>query len=577
MIYYFLAKGNIMLLERVELRKNLSTPAYDALIKSIDFDHITDVDELICLFVVSILQADETTFERIKGKINELDISDEPQQVYFYQIALGQYHYRKRQYRKTLIHYVKATEVAYESNDGDLIADSNRYMSIAYRKMGDLEQANHYIEKAVRFLNKAKLPIVNAHVYLTYGLILTDSKAYNHAIKTYKTALDQFHLISNYTSYINYKILLFNLYEVSDMIGDYESSKYYYNEANKIIDHSQKVINDILPLYQSQICKKKGLYQDALEHLEQYIDNLSVGHTSEYTHNKDEIKVNLDQIHDLKVKNNALLARMNQMFDTIETSKNQIISFELEEKINQAIVKDFIKPYFQLKWSVKDKSFIGAEALIRWIDGEISVPPNLFISEAENSSIIIKLSEKIIGESIKFVKRVSSQQKNFVVSINISPYQLANQDLVKLFKNELILHNVDPKHIEIEITERSFLDQNPKIIEQLYQLKELGIRLALDDFGTGYSSLSCVNDFPIDIIKIDRSLIGNIESDKKSYKLLAGIIRMMNELELETVAEGVETQSQAEIIENLGCDYIQGYFYAKPESAEDALQRLSLT
>jgi len=564
-----------MLLERIELRKNLSTHAYHSLIKATDISQLTDTDELICLFVVSILQSDEKTYEVIKERINQMDISSDVQQRYFYEIALGQYFYRKRQYRMTLAHYVKATEIAYESNSGDLIADSNRYMSIAYRKMGDIEQAIYYIEKAVRFLNNAELPIVSAHVYLTYGLILTETQAYTHALKTYKTALDQFELISNHVTYLNYKILLFNIYEVCDMMGDYESSRYYYNEANKIIDHSQKVINDILPLYQSQICKREGLYEKALEHLEKYIDNLSFGHVSEFTHNKDEIKVNLDQIHDLKVKNNALLTRMNQLFETIEGSTSQIISFELEEKINNAILNDFIMPYFQLKWSVKKEKFVGAEALIRWIDGEISVPPNLFISEAENSSIIVKLSEKIIRDSIKFTRRVLDKQNDFVISINVSPYQLANQDLVKLFKNEMILSNVDPKHIEIEITERSFLDQNPKILEQLYHLKELGIRLALDDFGTGYSSLSCVNDFPIDIIKIDRSLIGNIESDKKSYKLLAGIIRMMNELELETVAEGVETQSQADIIKKLGCDYIQGYFYAKPESAEHALERLS--
>jgi EAL domain-containing protein (putative c-di-GMP-specific phosphodiesterase class I) len=321
--------------------------------------------------------------------------------------------------------------------------------------------------------------------------------------------------------------------------------------------------------------KRQGLYLEALEHLENYIDEMSTKNRSDLDHNKDEIQVNFEQIDDLKVRNRSLLNHMNQMFETIESTNDSMISFELEEKINHALLNDFIKPYFQLKWSVEDKKFIGAEALMRWIDGDTFIPPNQFIDEVENSSIIMKMSEKIIRESFKFCKKVHEDiQDEFVVSINISPYQLAHQDLAKLMRNELLLHNLEGRHVEIEITERSFVEQNPKILEELYALSELGIRIALDDFGTGYSSLSCVNDFPIDVIKIDRSLVSNIESGDKSAKLLAGIIRMMKELELETVAEGVENEVQANMLIELGCDCIQGYYYAKPESEYDVLNRL---
>jgi len=569
-------KGYYMLYEKIEAAKSLTLAEYQDLLKlHLSSETTESLDDLVCIFVVSAIYSDKEAFDKVKQLIQKNPNMELPDNQFYYYLGIGLYHYHTYNYVEALASYVKAIEAAHESNNQLLITEGNRLMALIYRKIGDFEQAKYYIERGVRTLEKVSVPLVKARVYGTYGLILLEMNSFEHSRRVYETALGYFMQVEGYEKLINYRILLLNLYEICEILLDYESAvKYYLKAHDQKFDIKNVLLNEKFLFSNSMVLKKQGKYLEALEVLETLYDKQKVVRVPG-SHNKSDIQIHLGQIETLKSRNETLIKRLTEMYETFNPIDNIVNHYDLEEELGDALVKGEIKPYFQLLWSVEKQCYYGAEALIRWIKDDIVIPPGQFIAEVEDNDMIIKLSEKVIHDAFDACREaIDLGYPDFIISINITPYQLCNQELAELIKRELILHNIEGKHVEIEITERSFIEQNPKILKALYQLRDIGIKIALDDFGTGYSSLSCVNDFPISMIKIDRTLINNISSDDKSYKLLSGIIGMMQALDLEIVAEGVETIEQVELLEMLGCNIIQGYYYSKPEPFTSMIETL---
>jgi len=240
--------------------------------------------------------------------------------------------------------------------------------------------------------------------------------------------------------------------------------------------------------------------------------------------------------------------------------------FILGNQLNSAIFNNELCMYYQIQVDNKSKEIIGVESLVRWNHKDYGIlSPDEFIPFAETSGLILPLGYWVINNVFKQVRNhVDKGYRLIKYSINLSAKQLEDKDFISKVSDLLEFYKLNPDNIVFEITESSAM-LNPDVSNRvLNQLKEIGFHLAMDDFGTGYSSLSSLNQFPIDILKIDRSFITHISKDKKKERLTLAILAMTEIVGLTTVAEGVETLEDVEFLAHLKCDILQGYYYSKP-------------
>ena len=202
-----------------------------------------------------------------------------------------------------------------------------------------------------------------------------------------------------------------------------------------------------------------------------------------------------------------------------------------------------------MRWQHPDKGLIG---------------PDIFIPLAEESGLINQLSDWVLENAAVQLKRWIQQRHKLTLAVNLSVKDLMAEELhTKL--HDLIQRNSLPKNVlELEVTESTLMDHPELMIVEINKIKKMGITIAVDDFGSGYSSLNYLKRLPVDVLKIDRSFISDIESDPSDSAIVAGIIGLAKSLKMKTVAEGVETEEQRSILENLGCDNYQGYLFSKP-------------
>ena len=238
---------------------------------------------------------------------------------------------------------------------------------------------------------------------------------------------------------------------------------------------------------------------------------------------------------------------------------------KLEQELGKAIESDQLVLHYQPKIDFKTGDLVGAEALVRWehpLKG--LVPPDVFIPLAGESGLINPLTDWVLENVAMQLKRWLDQGHSLVLTVNLSVKDLVQEDLHTKLEN-LIKRNDLPKNVlELEITESTLMDHPELMIKELNKIKKMGITVAVDDFGSGYSSLNYLKKLPVDVLKIDRSFISDIESDPNDSAIVAGIIALANNLGMSTVAEGVETELQRYILEQLGCDSFQGYLVSKP-------------
>jgi diguanylate cyclase (GGDEF)-like protein len=244
---------------------------------------------------------------------------------------------------------------------------------------------------------------------------------------------------------------------------------------------------------------------------------------------------------------------------------------QIENQLREALGKQEFELYYQPIVALQTGSVTGVEALVRWRRPEGLVLPGAFIEIAEETGLIIPLGNWVFREACETAKlwhAAVPDRPPVTMSINLSPVQFGHPELAETLEELVLLSGVDASTVTIEITERSTMADPDRALNVLKQLKAMGFRLAIDDFGTGYSSLSYLHRFPIDILKIDRSFISNLGGSGDGEKIVVAILALADSLGITVVAEGAETKTQAASLRELGCQYAQGYFFAKPLSLD---------
>lgn len=247
----------------------------------------------------------------------------------------------------------------------------------------------------------------------------------------------------------------------------------------------------------------------------------------------------------------------------------------IENKLKEALFNQNFVMNFQPQYYVRDKKLRGMEALIRWRDNDGKmISPAVFIPIAEKSGTIVPIGAWVIEESIKYFSEWKRKYNcSFILSLNISAIQYMREEFTDSILRIIRKYDVDPRELELEITESVLIGNFKEITEKMSILREYGIRISLDDFGTGYSSLSYLKGLPIDTLKIDKSFIDTSIVDENTRIITESIFYMAKRLGFETVAEGVETDEQYEYMKEIGCDCIQGYLLGKPMAKND-IERL---
>jgi len=242
----------------------------------------------------------------------------------------------------------------------------------------------------------------------------------------------------------------------------------------------------------------------------------------------------------------------------------------LESDLHEALDMNIIEIWFQPKFDLALRRVTGMEALLRWKhETRGFVSPQLFVAVAEANGLIDRLSQLVLKATLQqIIVWRSMGFDDLRVSINISPMQLKAESLVEGTLDALKKAGVDGRQLEIELTETSVLDNPEQARSALARLRKEGVSVSIDDFGTGYTSLSLLADLPLDVVKIDRLFINAVESSERSRAVVGSVISMAHALNLRVVGEGVETNAQLEIMNQLGCDEIQGYLISRPQPAD---------
>lgn len=238
----------------------------------------------------------------------------------------------------------------------------------------------------------------------------------------------------------------------------------------------------------------------------------------------------------------------------------------LEQELRYALEKKQFELYYQIQVD-NDEKRLGVEALIRWqhpVRGTLS--PIEFIPLAEASDLILPIGEWVINQACAQLKswQENEKAKDLTISINVTAKQFLQPNFIEVVERSLSQFKVNPTLLKLELTESTLLQDLNKVISTMAILKRMGIRFELDDFGTGYSSLQYLKKLPLDQLKIDQSFVRDIEFDSSDKSLVLAIINMAHSLELEVIAEGVETEAQFNFLRENGCDHYQGYLFSKP-------------
>ncbi len=260
-----------------------------------------------------------------------------------------------------------------------------------------------------------------------------------------------------------------------------------------------------------------------------------------------------------------------------QMNKQLVQRLTLEKQLRHALDNNEFVLYYQPKYSLADEEkMVGAEALIRWLhpqEGVIS--PAEFIPIAEETGLITALGEWGLKTACRQVKAWEKQGLGLHrVAVNLSSRQFQNRKLLTLLHDTLEETGLPAAFLELEITESTVMEHPKQTVELLQDIRQLGVRIAIDDFGTGYSSLAYLKKFPVNTIKIDQSFIAELTKDSDDAAIVESIIQMARSLNLEVVAEGVETQEQLDFLREKKCHEVQGYYFSKPLAAEQFAEKI---
>ncbi|MFW7190675.1 putative bifunctional diguanylate cyclase/phosphodiesterase [Enterobacter sp. BNK-29] len=283
-----------------------------------------------------------------------------------------------------------------------------------------------------------------------------------------------------------------------------------------------------------------------------------------------------ETLHELKLKADAALHRVK------EEGRNGWAIYRAEmstaipakpgflQELSQALERDQFELWYQPTWHAGEKTIHGFEALLRWRHPEQGVVlPNLFIPSLEQTGLIIPVGNWAIEAACRQLHFWTEQGfSQWTLSLNLSPIQFEQPDIFQIISSMLEKYSLSPSRLILEVTESTALKNLDRSIELLNAFNHAGIVVSIDDFGTGYSNLLMLSVLPAKELKIDRSFVTSMLENEKSYKLVETIISIARTMEMNVVAEGIETEEQQAVLTRLGCDYLQGYLFSRPLPAE---------
>ncbi|HDR2404717.1 hypothetical protein A3N68_10290 [Enterobacter asburiae] len=283
-----------------------------------------------------------------------------------------------------------------------------------------------------------------------------------------------------------------------------------------------------------------------------------------------------ETLHELKLKADAALHRVK------EEGRNGWAIYRAEmstaipakpgflQELSQALERDQFELWYQPTWHAGEKTIHGFEALLRWRHPEQGVVlPNLFIPSLEQTGLIIPVGNWAIEAACRQLHFWTEQGfSQWTLSLNLSPIQFEQPDIFQIVSSMLEKYSLSPSRLILEVTESTALKNLDRSIELLNAFNHAGIVVSIDDFGTGYSNLLMLSVLPAKELKIDRSFVTSMLENEKSYKLVETIISIARTMEMNVVAEGIETEEQQAVLTRLGCDYLQGYLFSRPLPAE---------
>ncbi|GIU87455.1 MAG: hypothetical protein KatS3mg009_1970 [Acidimicrobiia bacterium] len=265
-----------------------------------------------------------------------------------------------------------------------------------------------------------------------------------------------------------------------------------------------------------------------------------------------------------------------ELFDP-SSAPEVVERLELEADLWRALEHGELRVLFQPEVDLATGQVVGAEALVRWEHPRRGLlEPDTFVPLAEESSLIVAIDRHVLGEVCHWARRWSGARPNgrpFVVSVNLSPRFIHQADVVASVTDALRESAVDPRCVQIEITERTAVTDLEATCARLHELRSLGVRVAIDDFGTGYSSLSYLKELPIDVLKLDRSFVTGIESHAADVAIVQAVVTMGHALGMKVTAEGVELPEQVAHLRALGCDTAMGWLWSRAVPGEELAAR----
>ncbi|MFS0820353.1 putative bifunctional diguanylate cyclase/phosphodiesterase [Bacillus sp. 1P02SD] len=300
---------------------------------------------------------------------------------------------------------------------------------------------------------------------------------------------------------------------------------------------------------------------------QEYILTCSIGvatYPNDGTASRELIKNADDALYNVKNtgKNHYLLFNSKIKNESLERRL-------LENALRNAIKEEQFYLEYQPKLNISTNQLIGMEALVRWKHPELgTIPPGKFISLAEETGLIVPLGEWIFRESCRQMKKWQENgYQSLVISVNVSIRQLEDPHFIKTVKKILKETDLDPKWLEIEVTESVFMDVNDAA-SVLEEIRQLGIQISIDDFGTGYSSLSYLKHLPIDTLKVDASFIKDIHVNEESKAIVKSVLTLATTLGLNVIAEGIEIQEHVNELNKDGLLFGQGFYFSKPLNSQ---------
>ncbi len=286
------------------------------------------------------------------------------------------------------------------------------------------------------------------------------------------------------------------------------------------------------------------------------------------------LRVVLSRLRKTSEQVTGRLAPNLQEDDALKKIQSEAIKkIKYEKQMREGLALGEFEVHYQPIISLARREISGFEALLRWKNKKRMVPPNEFIPFAEETGLIIEQGQFALIKAISDHRQFCNLAKNeeLFMSVNLSGKQVSSNQEVETIKKIINSGEIKPQQLKLEVTETFMLDNFVQGKKVLNNLKNIGATIAIDDFGTGYSSLSYLLELPLDTLKIDRAFINNIEEDKRSFQIVETIMSLSNTLDLDVVAEGIETEKQMSILTNLGCDFCQGFHISKPLTSTQTL------